>query len=90
MATLDDSDFTEIRRIAKSDDQMYAVLKAWGLNKATWQAALQAIEDWFVGAFNVTAPSTTIKAQIETQTGPCTNGQANQLTRAWLRWRDRQ
>lgn len=90
MATLDDSDFTEIRRIANADANMKAQLKAWGLSKAEWQAALQAIEDWFVSAFNVSAPSTTIKAEIETETGACTNAQANQLTRAWLRWRDRQ
>jgi len=69
---------------------MYSVLKGWSLAKNTWRSALQAIEDWFVGAFNVSAPSTTIKAEIETVTGVCTNAQANQLTRAWLRWRDRQ
>lgn len=90
MATLDNSDFTEIKRISRSDAQMWEVLQAWGLDKATWQAALQAVEDWFVNAFNVSAPSTTIKAEIETETGACTNAQANQLTHAWIRWRDRQ
>ena len=90
MATLDDADFSTIKRIIRSDPEMRATLKTWGLSKATWKAALQAIEDWFVDAFNVSTPSATIKATIETETGACTNAQANQLTRAWLRWRDRQ
>jgi hypothetical protein len=90
MATLDNSDFTEIKRIVNSDASMKAQLKGWGLDRPTWQAALQAIEDWFVSAFNVSAPSTTIKAEIETETGACTTAQANQLTRAWIRWRDKQ
>ena len=90
MATLDDTDFTEIKRIAKSDGQAWAVIKLWGLDRSTWQAALQAIETWFVSAFNVSAPATTIKAAIEAETGACTNAQANQLTRVWIRWRDKQ
>lgn len=87
MATLDNTDFREIKTISRSDEQMWSVLRAWGLSKAVWQAALQAIEDWFVDAFNVSAPSATIKAAIEVETGACTNAQANQLTRSWIRWR---
>lgn len=90
MAVLDDTDFTEIKRIARSDAQMWSVLKAWGLTRPRWENALQAIEDWFTEAFATSAPGTTIKEEIETITGACTVPQANQLTRAWLRWRDRQ
>lgn len=89
MATLDNSDFTEIRRFILADETMRAVLLAWGLDKETWKAALQAIEDWFVNGFSST-PSSSLKAAIEVETGACTNAQANQLTRAWFRWRDAQ
>lgn len=89
MATLDNDDFSEIKRITKNDANMWNVLKSWGLSKSTWQSALQAVENWFVEAFNVLAPNTTIKEEIETVTGTCTNAQANQLVRSWIRWRDK-
>lgn len=89
MAVLDDSDFTQIKQIVNADSAMKAELKAWGLSRAEWHAALQAAEDWFVSGFSLT-PSSSFKAAIEVETGSCTNAQANQLGRAWFRWRDKQ
>lgn len=86
MATLSDSDFQQIREIIGSNIEIKTVLKAWGLDKATWKAAFQASEDWFVNGFNST-PSTSYKAAIEVVTGATTVARAKHLALAWIKWR---
>jgi hypothetical protein len=60
MATLTNSDFTEIKKIAKRP-QFWPTFKAWGLDRATWENTFQAMEDYFVNAFT-TRPDGQAKA----------------------------
>ena len=53
MATLNNNDFQDIKKIIRRDPTARAEFKAWGLEKATWKATFQAAEDWFVDGFSV-------------------------------------
>jgi hypothetical protein len=76
MATLDNGDFTNIKKIIKRDPTYRDTFKLWGLDKVTWKAAFQAAEDWFVNGFTTT-PTTSFKTAIEAETGAATNAQAS-------------
>jgi len=86
MAILSDADYQQIKKAARADPIVYQTLKAWGLSKTTWKAALQAVEDWFTNGFSA-QPASSLKASIEAETGACTNTQAKQLVKAWMTWR---
>lgn len=86
MTVLDNSDFRTIKKLARQDAVARAEFRAWGLSKAMWKAALQAVEDWFTSGFSTT-PSTSLKVAIEAQTGACTNAQAKQVAKVWSGWR---
>lgn len=86
MATLDDNDFRDLKKRIRRDPAARAEFKAWGLDKATWMAAFQAAENWFVGGFNA-QPATSFKAAIGTETGSVTNTQTIQIGKVWMGWR---
>jgi hypothetical protein len=85
MATLTNSDFTEIKKIAKRP-QFWPTFKAWGLDRATWENTFQAMEDYFVNAFT-TRPAGSWKAALEVEGGAMTNGQAKAIADVWGIWR---
>ncbi len=86
MAVLDNTDYQRMKKIAMSDSAIKDIIDAWGLSKATWKDALQEAEDWFTDGFTVT-PTASFKAAIATHTGACTNAQAKQIAKIWMRWR---
>ena len=86
MATLTDADYTWIRDWVHNNRTIYTELSTWGLNKATWKAAFQAIENYMVSSFNTT-PTTSIRAAIEAVTGITTTLQAQYLFVTWVSWK---
>lgn len=86
MATLTDADFVKIRTWVITTPAVKADLKGWSLPKATWRAALQAVEDYMVGGFTV-RPATSIRAAIEAVTGATTLARAQSLFAAWVAWK---
>ena len=86
MTTLTNADFGYIAEWVRSQPTIKADLKGWSLPKATWQAALQAIEDYVVGGFSV-RPATSIRAAIEAITGATTAARAQSLFAAWVAWK---
>ncbi len=63
MAQLTDSDYTKIKKLIKTDATARSIVKAWGLDKATWKNLFQTCEDWNTNAFNTT-PTESYKAAI--------------------------
>lgn len=86
MATLNSTDYEQIRQKIKSDPVSNAAFRTWGLSKSTWYALFQAAETWFVTGFTST-PTTSFKAAVEAVTGTATNAQAKQVAFVWMGWR---
>lgn len=86
MATLNDADYTHIKRWVKSQPAIKDEFDGWGLSKATWKAALQAVEDYVVSGFG-TRPATSIRAAIEAVTGATTPTRAQYVFAAWVAWK---
>ena len=90
MATLNNDDFTSIKQYVRNDDNARAEFKSWPLDKATWKALFQAMEDWFVDGFAVTPTESTkdaLDAELPVELQPITNAQAKQVGRIWAQWR---
>jgi len=85
MATLGDSDFTQIKELVRSNPNAWTIFKAWNLSKATWKALFQAAENWFVSAFSVT-PASSFKAALDAVTATTVN-QARWIGKIWFMWR---
>lgn len=87
MATLDDTDFSEIARHINANPGLKDTFKSWGISRLIWQTVFQAAEDWFVGAFNTT-PVSSFKAALETAAGQAlTAAQAIAIGKVWMQWR---
>lgn len=85
MATLTDSDYTEIARIIRNDPTFDNTFRSWSFSRPTWKALFQAAETWFTGAFNTT-PSTSFKAALDA-VATTTANQAKWIGRIWFEWR---
>jgi len=93
MATLDNTDFTEIRDFIRYSPNKQ-VFRDWGIEKPVWKLLFQAAEDWFIGAFNTT-PTTSFKgaldavmaAQLPEALPALTNPQAVAIGKTWMKWR---
>lgn len=84
MATLTSADFTRHKKQLMSDPEALAEMKAAGLSKAQWMAALQAIEDRW------TADQANYKAAADAAAGKTlTNLMAKKLAKVWMenKWR---
>ena len=79
MAALTDAQLTELRRLFAEDGVPINVVKA------TVNAALQAVEDWF----SLVATQTAVSNAINTATSPAvlSNAQKRALVKFWLRQR---
>lgn len=86
MATLDGTDFRNLKKRIQQDPAAKVQFKGWGLSRSVWKATFQAAENWFVDGF-LSLPSTSFKAAIEAQTGPTTNARAIQVGKVWMGWR---
>ena len=85
MATLTDSDFTQIKHLVRNDSNAWTIFQTWSLSKATWKALFQAAETWFVSAFNTT-PATSFKAALDAVVTTTAN-QAKWIGKIWFMWR---
>lgn len=86
MATLTNADFVKIRLLVQAHPAEKTILKTWHLPKATWQTALQTIEDYMVNGFG-TRPATSIRAAIEAVTGATTVQRATTLLTVYFWWK---
>ena len=86
MATLDNSDFTTIKNIVRSDAPSKAAFKAGGLSKDEYKAVFQAAETWFSTGFTST-PTTSFKDALDVEAPGITNAQAKQVGLVWMCWR---
>lgn len=86
MATLTSSDYQYIKKRIGSNPATKAEFKSWSLDKATWYALFQAIEDWNVDGFT-TMPTNSEKAAMEAVIGPITNQQAIAVWAVWVGWK---
>jgi hypothetical protein len=84
MAQLTDADYSQIKKIIKSNPTAHQILKDWGLDKTTWKALFQETEDWNVDGFTVT-PTTSFKAALDAITAT-TNQQAKMIWSVWAEW----
>ena len=82
MAVLTNADFQQAKEWIRRNPTAKTELKAWGLSKAVFKAALQEIEDWQTNGFSTT-PTESLKAAVETHTGAATNAQVKQLSNVW-------
>ena len=79
MATLTDADFTAHKRALRQDPVARADLKAAGLTKAQWKAALQAVEDRFEEG------RAGLKSAIDLAAGTTlTSSMAKKLGKVWM------
>jgi hypothetical protein len=80
MAVLDNDDFTAYKRALRNNPTARAEMKAAGISKAQWKAALQSIEDWYE------ADRATVSGLIDTATSPAvlTNALKKKLGRVWM------
>ena len=87
MAVLDNNDYVWMRNWMQSQQTTVAPeLMAWQLSKATWQGALQAIEDYMTSA--VTArPATSLQVAVEAVTGSTTTIRVQYLLVVWVNWK---
>lgn len=86
MATLNDTDFTRIKEWVSSQPTIKTELKAWGLSRSIWQAAIQAIETYMVDGFG-TRPSVSIRAAVESVTGATTSVRVQYIFVIWVSWK---
>ena len=85
MATLNNADFTEIKKLIKRDATARDIVNAWGLDKQTWKDLFQEAEDWNTNAF-LTTPTTSFKAALDVIT-TTTNQRAKMIWTIWSRWK---
>ena len=81
MATLDNTDFTDIKETVSSIPVAYDDLQLVALTKQEWKDTFQAAEDWFVAAFPA------LKTALEVESGTLTNSQAKWIGKIWFLWR---
>ena len=86
MAQLTSNDYKDIKNRIRRDPDTLSEFKTWGLEKSVWYSIFQAVEDWLVGGFNG-VPVTSLKAAIETQSGPISAAQAKEVAFVWMGWR---
>ncbi len=86
MTTLTSSDYRDIKKRIRRDPTARSEFKIWGLDKPTWYALFQTVEDWFVNGFSTT-PTNSFKAAIESVTGATTNARAKVVGFIWMGWR---
>jgi len=89
MATLAAQDFQTIKKWVKQNPQVYDEFTTWGLNKSSWYAAFQIVEDYMLNAFS-NRPPASLRAAIESVTGATTAIRAQYVFYAWVNWRERQ
>ena len=86
MATLTSSDYQYIKKRIRSNPAARAEFKSWSLDKATWYALFQTIEDWNVDGFT-TRPAESEKEAMEAVVGPLTNQRAIAVWTVWVGWK---
>ena len=86
MAILTNSDFVKIREIINNYPEAKAEFKSLNLAKLVWKATFQALENWFVGAFN-NVPTTSVRGAIDTATTATTTGQDQILVEIWFEFK---
>lgn len=86
MATITDADFTQIRQIINNYPAAKAEMKLLNLDRTTWMATFQAIEDWFVNGFG-SVPSVSLRGAIDVVTTATTSGQDQILGEVWFEFK---
>jgi len=86
MATLDNSDYTWIKNWVKRQPTVYRSLTSWGLSKAIYHNAIQAVENYVVNAFS-NVPTTSFRAVVESVTGTTTTLRVQTIIAIWAAWK---
>lgn len=80
MAALTDADFTAYKRALRADPTAKAEMRTLAPSKASWKAALQALEDGY------TSRRAAIKGEMDTAIGTVmSNALALKLEKVWMR-----